>query len=59
MAFPSLLPPGGTGLDPGCGMGEPMAARMLARGRVMRHVGGDPACGGRTVWLAQRKDIEE
>jgi len=27
--------------------------------RVVRHVASDPACGGRTVWLAQRKDIEE
>jgi cyclopropane fatty-acyl-phospholipid synthase-like methyltransferase len=31
-AFSALLPPGGTVLDMGCGMGEPMAAWLIERG---------------------------
>lgn len=40
--------PGGTVLDVGCGMGEPMANGFT----VVAHLPDDPACGGHTVWLA-------
>jgi predicted TPR repeat methyltransferase len=41
-AFLALIPPGGTVLDLGCGMGEPNAAHMLDRG--YRVTGVDATC---------------
>jgi len=41
--FASLLPPGGSLLDIGCGMGEPIAAWFIARGFALTGVDASPA----------------
>lgn len=41
-AFLGLVPPGGHVLDLGCGMGEPIAAYLLAQGRPVTGIDGSP-----------------
>jgi SAM-dependent methyltransferase len=41
-AFLGLLPPGGSVLDIGCGMGEPIAAYVIARGHPVTGIDASP-----------------